>query len=159
MKTKTDKIIFLLPIAFAIHNLEEVLRMESWSKTFQTSVTTEQFSIAVSLFTILAFVLIYVKKFYRTEIQYFYFVSSFAGMLFLNVFFPHLIASIYFKQFSPGVVSALLINLPLSGYLLWLIFKSQKLKNSKFIFSIIWGGIIGAFLAFAFLKIGQILTI
>jgi hypothetical protein len=107
----------LLPFAFALHNLEEVLGMEKWTKSvpeyIHKPVTTRQLGIAVLLFSILGFVVTLTKSFYQTEQYYYFVIAGFAGMLFLNVFLPHLTATVFLKKYSPGVISGLLINLPL----------------------------------------------
>lgn len=154
-----DIMISILPITFAIHNLEETFGMEKWTNSIPSfihkPVTTRQFSIAVVLFTLLSFALIWTKNHYQTEEQFLYVVTGFSGMLFLNVFFPHLIATIYLKKYAPGVITALLINLPLTTVILWTIYKTQKLSIGQISLSIIIGGIIGVILAYSFLKIGE----
>ena len=154
-------LISILPFAFALHNIEEVFGMEKWTKSIPSfihqPVTTRQFAIAVGLFTLLGFVIILTKNYYQTEMQYLYMVSGFAGMLFLNVFIPHLIATIYLKKYAPGAITGLLINLPLTTIILCTIIKSQKLTIIQVSISVIIGGIIGIVLAFSFLKIGKII--
>ncbi len=154
--------ITILPYAFALHNLEEVISMGKWTKSIPKSihqeVTTGQFAIAVGLFTLLGFVVILAKNFFPTREIYFLFVSGFAGMLFLNTFFPHLIATIYLKKYAPGIVTALLINLPLSIFILNSIHKLQILNIQQISLSVLFGGLIGVVLAYLFLKVGYFFT-
>jgi hypothetical protein len=37
--------------------------------------------------------------------------------MFANVFIPHILASLVFRSYAPGLVSAVLINLPVMGFL------------------------------------------
>lgn len=113
------------------------------------------FAIAVGLFSFLGFVIIMTKNYYHTEKQYLYMVTGFAGMLFLNVFIPHLMSTIYLRRYSPEIVTGLLINLPLVSLILWSIYSSQKLTTGQISLSVIIGGLIGIILAFLFLKIGS----
>jgi hypothetical protein len=162
MNTNLNFLIAILPYAFALHNLEEVFSMEKWSKSIPKSihppVTTAQFSIAIALFTLLGFVVVLSKDYYPSEDIYLLFVSGFAGMLFLNTFFPHLIATIYLRKYAPGVITGLLINAPLTAIILWLIYDNQLISNLQITLSVLIGGFTGAVLAFLFLKIGHLLT-
>ncbi|HEY6141853.1 MAG TPA: HXXEE domain-containing protein [Flavobacterium sp.] len=159
MTNNLDLLILILPFAFTLHNIEEVFGMEKWTKSIpsfiHSPVTTRQFAIAVSLFTLLGFVIILPKNYYQTEMQYLLIVTGFSGMLFLNVFIPHLIATIYLKKYAPGVITGLLINLPVTIAILWTVYRTQKLTIVEISLSVIIGGIIGVILAFLFLKIGN----
>jgi hypothetical protein len=156
-----DLLTSILPFAFALHNLEEVFGMEKWSKSIPSfihqPVTTRQFAIAVGLFTILGFAIIFLKNYFQTEKCYLFVLTGFAGMLFLNVFFPHLIATIYLKKYAPGIITGLLINLPLTTIILWAIYDSKKLTIGQISLSAFIGGLVGIVLAFSFLKIGKYL--
>jgi Na+(H+)/acetate symporter ActP len=162
MDTNLDLLILILPYAFVLHNLEELISMEKWSKSIPKSihppVTTAQFSVAITLFTLLGFVVVLSKDYYPSEEIYILFVSGFAGMLFLNTFFPHLIATIYLRKYAPGVITGLLINTPLTAIILWLIYDNQLISNLQITLSVLIGGFTGATLAFFFLKIGNLLT-
>jgi hypothetical protein len=152
-------LIILLPFAFTLHNLEEVLGMEKWSKSVPSyihkPVTTGQFGIATLLFSILGFAVTLTKVFYQTELYYYFVITGFAGMILINVFIPHLSATIYLKKYAPGVISGLLINLPLTTLILISLKNSRILSIEQIVTATIIGGIIGVFLAFAFLKVGE----
>lgn len=104
-----DRFIDFLPVAFMVHNIEEAVGMEAWIKSIPfcnyLSVTTAQFIIAAGLFTALGFILVFAKKWYSSGPQFTFATTGFAGMLFLNVFFPHLIATLIFGKYAPGVIS------------------------------------------------------
>jgi hypothetical protein len=152
-------LIILLPFAFTLHNLEEVLGMEKWSKSVPSyihkPVTTRQFGIATLLFSVLGFAVTFTKGFYHTELYYYFVMSGFAGMMLINVFIPHLIATIYLKKYAPGVLSGLLINLPLTILVLIAFKNSQILSIEQIRITIIMGGVIGVILAFVLLKVGE----
>ncbi|MDW7694580.1 HXXEE domain-containing protein [Flammeovirgaceae bacterium SG7u.111] len=154
-------LVALLPFAFALHNLEEVFGMEKWTKSippsFHKPVITKQFAIAVSLFTLLGFISVYADGLYPSESLYYWVIAGFAGMILLNVFFPHLIATIYLKKYAPGVITGILINLPLALFILLELEKENLLTQSQLIVAIVSGGLVGVILAFVFLKIGNIL--
>ncbi|MFV0529922.1 MAG: HXXEE domain-containing protein [Flavobacteriales bacterium] len=154
-----NTLIILLPFAFTLHNLEEVLGMEKWTKSVPSyihkPVTTRQFGIAVLIFSILGFVVTLTKDIYQTEKYYYFVIAGFSGMMLLNVFLPHLFATMFLRKYAPGVISGLLINLPLTTWILISLRNFRILTIEQLIISILSGGIIGVFLAFIFLKIGE----
>lgn len=159
MDLTLNTLISLLPFAFALHNFEEVLGMEKWTKSIPTfihkPVTTRQFGIAVALFTILGFIITFSKGLYLSEKYYFTFITGFTGMLFLNVFFPHVLATIYLRKYAPGIITEIFINLPLTMAILLLVNDSKILSQGRIVLLVITGGLIGIILAFIFLKIGK----
>ena len=149
-----------LPFAFMLHNIEEAISMEDWIRKSPLSisycVTTKQFVIAVTLFTALGFMAVFVKSLYKNEERFLLLITGFSGMLLLNVFFPHLITAVALKMYVPGVITALLIILPLTIYILWHIYKTSKLSMKTMVFTIIGGGVFGIVLAYLFLSIGKL---
>ncbi|MGB5555166.1 MAG: HXXEE domain-containing protein [Flavobacteriaceae bacterium] len=161
MDLKLSTLIWMLPFAFALHNLEEIFGMEKWTKSIPSfihkPVTTRQFGVAVTLFTVLGFVIVFAKGFYQTEKQYHFAIAAFAGMLWLNVFLPHLFATLYLKKYAPGVITGLVLNLPLATLILLKMDTNALLTLKELFFAIMIGGIIGIALAGLFLKIGRVL--
>ncbi len=152
------KAIRLLPFAFTAHNFEETWAICNTNQTgyHPFTVSAAQFIIAVSLFTVLGFILVFGKKLYRTSQQYQYTVTGFSGMLFLNVFFPHLLSALYFKAYMPGVVSALILILPITSFILWKTFQSHIFSNKQLAITILFGGLTGVLLIGVFLGIGYV---
>ena len=109
--------------------------MEEWTKSVPSylhqPVTTRNFAIAVILFTLLGFILVFAKEFYPVAQHYYIVVTGFAGMLFLNVFIPHLLAAIYLQKYAPGVITGLFINLSLTSIILLKIHNSNILTPNQ----------------------------
>ena len=151
--------VYALPFAFALHNLEELEGMEKWSHNVNSyvhaPVTTPQFGFAVGVFTILGFLLVFSRI--RTAL-YVPFVCGFSGMLFLNVFFPHLAASILFGSLAPGVVTGVLINAPLSAFIWQRLIKLGLISKTRAALSALAGGGTGALLAALLLRLGAMIT-
>ena len=154
MNRQLDKYIAILPFVFAAHNIEEAISFGIVQEFSFYVVKQAQFIIAVSLFSILGFMVVFCKKLYQNDSQYRYFITGFAGMLFLNAFFPHIIATLYFKAYMPGVITAILLILPLTGYILRETYRLSLFSKQQFITTIITGGMIGAVLVVFFLGIG-----
>jgi hypothetical protein len=126
-----DSLIKYLPFVFALHNFEEAWAICNTGK-FELNkfvVSSNQFIIAVSLFTILGFVLVFGKKLYRDQKYYQYTILGFTGMLFLNAFFPHILSVIYFRTYMPGSITALTLILSATSFILWKIFQSKIFSN------------------------------
>jgi hypothetical protein len=115
------RLLWLVPIFFALHNLEEAPFMESWSKRLPwkiyPTVTTRQFVIAVTFLTIAGFLLTYFGVEYLGNQTGYLIVLGIQIILFFNAFIPHIVSTILFRMYSPGVITAVLITLPFSLYL------------------------------------------
>lgn len=156
---KRDKfhlVIKCLPFAFALHNAEEAWHIATTEHAIQSPLVVDplQFIIAVSLFTILGFGLIFCEKLYPTNRSYQRIIIGFAGMLFLNSFFPHILSAIVLRSYTAGLITSLFLLLPLTTYILR---KSYKLFSKKqFVGIVLTGGVVGIILVFMFLGIGYL---
>ena len=158
--TKLEKYITILPFAFAIHNIEEALSIDK-IHSFEIDVfpyNQAQFTVAVTLFTIFGFILVFGKRLYKNTSSYWYVIVGFAGMLFLNAVVSHIIPSIYFMDYMPGIVSAILLTLPLSCCILWKTYRFHLLSNRQLVITVLSGGGIGMVLVMSFLGIAYLFT-
>jgi hypothetical protein len=149
----------LLPFAFAIHNFEElwaIWKYGSLEDIHPFSVAPIQFAVAVLLFTLLGFALVFAKGLYKTSENYQYAITGFAGTLFLNSFFPHVASVIYFGTYMPGIITAILLILPLTTLILYRTYKAEIFSKKQFILTILLGGFVGLILVFLFLAIGSL---
>ena len=150
----------VLPFVFALHNTEEIFGMGKQTPLSQIfackPVTIRQFGIAVTLFTLLGFFIVFGKGLYLTKHQYYLAIAGFAGMLLINVFFPHLLASILLKKYTPGVITGLFLNLPLTTMVLMELENFNILTWKQIIYAGILGGMVGALLVYFFLKAGYL---
>lgn len=116
-----DRLLWLIPIFFALHNLEEAPFMERWSKRLPIKLpvhySTRQFVIAVIVLTLGGFIITY----YGVEVLHnstgYLLVLGIQAILFFNAFIPHIGTTVRFRMYSPGVVTATLITIPFSIYL------------------------------------------
>jgi hypothetical protein len=116
-----ERLLWLVPVFFLLHNLEEAPFMESWSRTLplkiHPAVSTRQFAIAVTFLTLAGFLLTYLGIRYLPHSIGYVLILGLQAILLFNAFVPHIAASIRFRRYSPGVVTAVLITLPFSYYL------------------------------------------
>ena len=116
-----ERLLWFVPIFFTLHNLEEAPFMENWSKRLpwkiHPTVSTRQFVIAVTFITLAGFLLTYFGVEYLANQTGYLIVLGIQIILFFNAFVPHIASTILFRMYSPGVITAVLITLPFSGYL------------------------------------------
>lgn len=153
-------LISLLPFVFLIHNIEEayvIYTSEAATASLYTS-NSLQFLAAVLLFSIFGFIATYWKSLYSSIKRYEAVVIGFSGMLFLNVFFPHILSAVYLWSYTPGLFSAIILVLPLTSCILWKVYKSKSLSTKKLLITVTLGGVVGLVLVFLFLGVGYIVT-
>ena len=156
-----DRLLWLVPVFFTLHNLEEAPFMESWSKRLSLkihpTVSTRQFVIAVTFLTLTGFAVTYFGLEYLANQTGYLMIIGIQAILLFNAFVPHIASMIRFRMYSPGVVTALLITLPFSIYL----FRRALIENmlSWTQFWILLGIAPFAMVIFAFisLQLGRVL--
>jgi hypothetical protein len=156
-----EHLLWLVPLFFMLHNLEEAPFMESWSKRLPLRihpvVSRRQFVIAVTFLTLAGFVLTYFSLEYWAKPTGYWIVLGIQAILLFNAFIPHIASTIRFRLYSPGVVTAVLITLPFSFYLFRRALSEHVLTWTQF--SVLLGIAPFAMVAFALgsLQIGKIL--
>lgn len=95
--------------------------MESWSKRLPLKihphVTTRQFSIVAIILTLAGFLITYLEIKYWHRATGYLLILSIQAILLFNAFIPHIVSTIGFRMYSPGVITAVLLTLPFSYYL------------------------------------------
>ena len=143
------ELLFLL--SFTLHNIEEALWLPDWSKyakKFHPVVEKNEFHFAVLVITVIGYILTFLFLIFGGSseiIKYLYF-GFLLGMC-LNAIFPHFIAMLILKRYSPGTITGILLNIPIGIYIIFLKY-NESLNNYK-----LWlGFIIFSIVALAILK-------
>jgi hypothetical protein len=106
------EMVWLAPLAYAVHITEEFWRFPSWASThFAPGFTTQRFVVAnvVIMLGLLGLtVLVSAVSVRAVDFVYFCWLS---GQLFHNALF-HMGTTAYFGVYSPGLLSAILLYLP-----------------------------------------------
>ncbi len=157
-----DRLLWLVPVFFLLHNIEEAPFMEGWSKRLPLKihpiVSIRQFVIAVSFLTLSGFLVTYLALEWLPNSIGFLIVLGMQSVLAFNAFVPHLVSTLRFRMYSPGLVIAMLITVPFSFYLI------QRALNEHYLswpqFWILLGISPFAMVLFAYLAlmIGKALT-
>jgi hypothetical protein len=155
-----DRLLWLVPIFLALHNLEEAPAMENWSKRLPLKVhphvTTRQFSIAVTILTFAGFLITYLEINYLHRSTGYLLILGIQGILLFNAFVPHIAATIGFRMYSPGVITAVLLTLPFSYYLFHRALNDHILSWNQFWILLAIAPFATIIFAFASLQLGKL---
>jgi hypothetical protein len=157
-----DRLLWLVPFFFMIHNMEEAPFMESWSKRLPLKVhpiiPTKQFVIAVTFLTMTGFILTFLAVGIWEQPAGYLLILGIQMVLAFNAFVPHIFTTIRFRLYSPGVVSALVITLPFSFYLFRRALTEDLLTWTQFWILLGLAPFVMVISALLSLKIGQALA-
>ena len=157
-----ERLLWLVPFFFMFHNMEEAPFMERWYKRLPLKmslvVSTKQFVIAVTLLTLGGFIFTYLGLEIWRQPFGSLFVLGIQMTLAFNSFVPHVLSTIRFRIYSPGLVSALLITLPFSFYLFNRALTENLLTWNQFWILLAFAPFVMVASALSSLKIGQLLA-
>ena len=118
---------WLFPIAVTLHNSEEAIVMPKWVAAhsrqlpFQISFHAGAVKIwsGLLLLTLAAFAVTYLSAHKGKGSVWAYLLFGYAAAMLVNVFIPHVPATMFFGGYTPGVITAVLINMPVMSILLF----------------------------------------
>jgi len=130
-------LIWMVPGAIALHNFEEALLLPAWSKSlagrWHRPVGAFAFRFAVIILTAVAIVVAILAQLDGKGSLGFYLLAAYALGQSLNVFVPHLAATIATRTYAPGLATGLFFVLPASGALLTSAFSSPDFELRTFL--------------------------
>jgi len=136
-----------LVIAWSIHNFEEAFTMSKWyvlneekipiTQYIPISTIQQIFPIALIIATLLLFLIPILAIYKKWDNRILGIVS---GIFLVNAI-QHILTTIVFLGYSPGVITASIINLPLSIFLIRRLFKNNLLKNFSWFHIFVYGAI------------------
>lgn len=114
-------LLWLVPVFITLHNLEEAFLMPAFIEKRNASVTGaippityKQFLIALFIITVIPYLIAFIWLGRSWAV---YLLVGFQVVMLINVI-AHVLMALFFRGYTPGLVTALLINLPFSLYLL-----------------------------------------
>jgi hypothetical protein len=118
-------LLWLVPVLLTIHNLEEAIVMPAFIEKRNASVqgrmqgivppiTYKQFLIALAIITIIPYL---IALFWLNRRWAMYLLVGLQVVMLINVC-AHTLMALFLRGYAPGLVTALVINLPFSVYLL-----------------------------------------
>lgn len=132
-------------LAITLHNLEEALWLPHWSQldsAFQMPISPNEFHFAVLIITALAYLISFLYlSFPKTIIMKWAFIG-FLGSMIINAIFPHLISTILMETYAPGLMTALLLNIPINLVILYRLYKTNSVTIKEILISTVVVGIL-----------------
>lgn len=138
------QVLWFIPIVLTLHNIEEALTMPSWvmahlpliKESLPVAIdihfTPTQLLLSLLLATVVPFTVTMVCANGAKRSGRLYLLFLLQAIVLLNVFIPHIAASVRMKQYNPGVVTAVCLNLPFSVYVFRRAFREQYLAAREF---------------------------
>lgn len=129
----------LFSLALTLHNIEEALMLPSWSQTagrWHHPVAPWEFRFAVIVLTLLAYACALLAKLGGKNSLGAYLLVGYALAMFVNVLFPHVLATIVMNRYAPGTATALLLILPTTALLLYFGHEKGYVQRRRFL----WAG-------------------
>ncbi|MBE7105606.1 HXXEE domain-containing protein [Bacillus cereus] len=110
MKKHSTIMLWIVPLLFFIHNLEESFQMPQYlANQFSIHlITSQQFFIAISALT--TFVLLIVLLYQLNVLSSIHWIIFIQGAIFFNSV-QHIILFFIYRSYNPGVISAVFITL------------------------------------------------
>ncbi|MBJ8052198.1 HXXEE domain-containing protein [Bacillus cereus] len=110
MKKHSTIMLWIIPLLFFIHNLEESFQMPQYlANQFSIHlITSQQFFIAISALT--TFVLLIVLLYQLNVLSSIHWIIFIQGAIFFNSV-QHIILFFIYRSYNPGVISAVFITL------------------------------------------------
>jgi hypothetical protein len=134
-----DTLTGLFVLATASHNIEEALWLPAWSqraRRWRAPVGAWEFRFAVLVLTAAAGVAALLAHAGGKGSIGAYLVSGYALAMLLNVVFPHVLATLVLREYAPGTLTALLLNLPVCALLLEHALRERYVEPQVFL----WAG-------------------
>jgi len=116
------KMQWVFPIAVAFHNGEEAIWMPRWDLQHAAQLPVHapgavKIRVALVVLTVAAFLVAYLSARKGPGSIWAYLTFGYIIAVLANVLVPHVPAAIVFRGYAPGVVTAVLINLPVMSIL------------------------------------------
>ena len=144
----------------SLHNLEESIWLPQWSQlglSMQQPVTPNEFHFAIIVVTALAYLTAFLFIVFPNAKLAQWAFSGFLGAMIFNAFFPHLIATIIMRIYAPGLLTGLLLIVPIHSIILYTLHKKKIVFFKEIIVSSIIVGLILLMLITILFKIGSVL--
>lgn len=130
------KLQWFFPIAVTLHNCEEAIWMPKWVSRHAAQLPlqlpgTKELRFALVVLTLAAFAVTYLSDRKGEQSIGAYLMFGYVVAMLVNVFVPHVPATLVFRSYTPGVVTAVLINLPLMSILLFRAVRERWVSGLK----------------------------
>ncbi|WP_203363700.1 HXXEE domain-containing protein [Bacillus sp. REN10] len=129
------KILWALPVIFAIHNGEELPQLENWTnehladKSFAFLRELYSFhSLAFAMIMLTVVVTVVVILEYKLRNKLTFTLTMLSACLLLINGLTHIVQSMIFQSYMPGLISAVLLLIPYMSFVLYLSMKANRIR-------------------------------
>lgn len=130
---------WLFTVGVLTHNTEEAWRLPAWSLhagKWHASVGPREFRFAVVVLSALLVIFAFSSSVTAPGSISAYLMAGYVLAMVLNVFIPHVLATVFMRRYMPGTATALVLNLPLG-----LIYLSRALSENRIEMAVFyWAG-------------------
>ena len=130
------------PVMATLHNLEEAIWLPSWvakhSDELPWQINANHFRLGLAAVTVAAYVVTWLSLRGGRRSVWMNLFISYTFVMLLNVFVPHVPASLLFRGYTPGVVTAVALNLPVTTVLLARVWREKIIPNTL-VFALVFG--------------------
>ncbi|MEK3976663.1 HXXEE domain-containing protein [Psychrobacillus sp. FSL K6-1267] len=156
---KIKKLLWMFPIVFLLHDVEEILTVEKFILPLPFQVTEEEFALAFSLLWVIVTVGCLVtaanKRFLGMALSSF--LMLMVGGIFLANGIGHVLQGIFFQRYVPGLITAVILLIPFCVYSIRVLLITKMIKGKQLPLYIMLGFILQTPFAFTALLIAKYL--
>lgn len=135
-----QKLQWLFPIAVTLHHSEEALWMPGWASQHHIRLPfalpqAGQIRFALFVLTVAAFALTWLSQHKGKQSFWAYLMFGSIVAVLVNVFVPHVPATLLYRTYTPGLVTAVLVNLPVMALLVFISVRERWVSGGRAIAS------------------------
>jgi hypothetical protein len=134
MEMSFQTLAWAFPLVVTLHNAEEALWLPGWSERaglWKTPVSAGVFRLAAMILTLLAFVVTVLSVASGRQTVWTYLTFGYMVAMLANVLIPHVAGAIALRRYTPGVVTAVALNLPVLSLLVVLALREGYVSGWK----------------------------
>lgn len=154
---KIKKLLWMFPIVFLLHDVEEILTVEKFILPLPFQVTKEEFTFAFSLLWVIVtggcLVTAANKRFLGMAPSSF--LMLMVGGIFLANGIGHVLQGIFFQRYVPGLITAVILLIPFCVYSIRVLLLTKMMKRKQIPLYIMLGFILQTPFAFIVLLIAR----
>jgi len=137
-----QKMQWLFPIAVTLHNSEEAVWMPGWTSKNRirlpfTPPGDVELRFALVVATGAAFAVAHLSRRHGKQSFWAYIFFGYVVTMLVNVFVPHVPATLLYRMYTPGVITAVFVNLPVMSLLAFMAVRENWVSGGRAVISAI----------------------
>jgi hypothetical protein len=129
-----QSLLWFFPVVVTLHHAEEAIWFPAWTqrvRRWPAPVSPGVFLFAVSVFTILAFAVTWLSARSGKQTVWTYLAFGYMVAVLANALVPHIALTIAMRRYMPGVVTAVVVNIPVLSLLVMAAIREGYVSGSK----------------------------